>query len=583
MPDASWAWPVLDIAPTGDETEIRRAYVRRLKAIDPETDAAAFIELREARDLILYVMRRTAFEAARAAGEGVSEALGQETGRAPAKAAAPPAPATPAQEAAPREEPEIDPEYFARIERMLFGDEAYDADALGEAAAALFAHQALDRIVMAESIQNWAINAIVNSAPRSDPLIEPAIARFGWDQNLTDWRRAPVLDWILDRRRDAQFERDLIAFDPKYADVLAALRTPGAPAGKPAWTVADGVRAFLYHARLQNPTSIALCDHDAVAWWDNFLRSPTFPYGTFGPLVRNWYNRDDPYRIFGAEREPVSAKLFFGALLLPVIFAWPLLRPGYPKVARILALLWLMVFSAGIMLAPPLPDAPRRSAFPSAGPPNMTSNYSTLTDPDQDINPILDRFTGGQLHLSGLRSSNPRLSAQLEDAWQVAKDRGETGRDFYNDVLTVLRTFYREGIRAAAPGYQLEYWQLKLDQLRWIQRYGAQYCSQYRHDPDYPYRYPPDVLDRAARLRNQVWASVNADPPPHRSSVMVPGEIVEAATRRAHLGLPAFRAAMHGDGPEENICAAEIAIAETALARPPAERTRLLHNLTLVE
>ena len=55
------------------------------------------------------------------------------------------------------------------------------------------------------------------------------------------------------------------------------------------------------------------------------------------------------------------------------------------------------------------------------------------------------------------------------------------------------------------------------------------------------------------------------------------------AARRAHLGLPAFRTAMRQEGPEENVCAAEIALAETALARAAGQATRLLRELTLVE
>lgn len=46
-------WAVLDIAPTQDARQIRRAYAARLKAVRPDEDAAGFQALREAYELSL--------------------------------------------------------------------------------------------------------------------------------------------------------------------------------------------------------------------------------------------------------------------------------------------------------------------------------------------------------------------------------------------------------------------------------------------------------------------------------------------------------------------------------------------------
>jgi hypothetical protein len=602
IPDASWAWTILDIAPTEDETEIRRAYARRLKTIDPDNDAPAFIELREARNLVLYVAFRKAAAAAQA--EAPEPAAASETAVAqPEPVQGRPEPAPPEPMASRRESggppaeattfqaeppspapPEIDPALFQRIEQMLFGDAPYDPDELRETATALFAHPALDRITLAESVENWAVQVILKSSPRSDPMLDPAIARFGWAENLHHWQRPRVLDWILERRRDAEFERELVAVQPRYVDVLAALRTPGLlPPEKPDWATADDVNALLVFARQHYPTTVAVCDPDVVAGWDQWLRNAPAAYRELGGIARIWFGRGNPERIMGEQRH-ITSGLLVGTLFLPWVFAWALMRPGYALGTRVFAVGWLALLTVGIILAPPLPPPDRTAGGYGAPPPAFASDSTLSDDPAVDIDPILDRFTGGQLHLAGLRNSNPRLHGQLQDAWQVASDRRESGREFYEDVMTVLRTFYREGVRAGSPGIQLAYWRLKLDQLRWVRAYGPEYCRQYLHDPDYPYRYPHDVAERAAALRNQVWASVNADPPPHRTSVMVPGDVVAEAARRAHLSLPAFRAAMRREGaPEENVCAAEIALGETALARPSAEQVRLLRELTLVE
>lgn len=43
-------WQTLDIAPTEDESEIRRAYARQLKKNRPDTDPTGYQRLREAFD-----------------------------------------------------------------------------------------------------------------------------------------------------------------------------------------------------------------------------------------------------------------------------------------------------------------------------------------------------------------------------------------------------------------------------------------------------------------------------------------------------------------------------------------------------
>jgi hypothetical protein len=57
MTPRNWPWTELDIDPVNDERAVKRAYAIKLKAIDPETDANRFIELRAAYDYALSMAK----------------------------------------------------------------------------------------------------------------------------------------------------------------------------------------------------------------------------------------------------------------------------------------------------------------------------------------------------------------------------------------------------------------------------------------------------------------------------------------------------------------------------------------------
>lgn len=52
-----WPWTELDIEPVNDERAVKRAYAKKLKALDPEADPAGFIELRSAYDYALSLAK----------------------------------------------------------------------------------------------------------------------------------------------------------------------------------------------------------------------------------------------------------------------------------------------------------------------------------------------------------------------------------------------------------------------------------------------------------------------------------------------------------------------------------------------
>jgi len=205
--------------------------------------------------------------------------------------------------------------------------------------------------------------------------------------------------------------------------------------------------------------------------------------------------------------------------------------------------------------------------------------------PIVDLNPALSRLSHGRIDMIALETGNPRLHGLLMDAWRQAHFRGDSSENLDGDTAAVLDNFYRDSIRAAPASIQAEYWRLKVDQRNWLRLHGARSCQPIIQDQAYTTRYdfPLDMQDRFLALRVSVWSSVRDAPPPRSASVTIPGAIAAAAARRADLGPDAFRRALRGGASQDVVCAAQIALAETALALPPAESARLLRDLTSIE
>ncbi len=186
-------WATLDIDPTTDRSTIRKAYAARLKAMDVDADPDGFATLRAARDAALA---------------GVA---------ADAEPAFDPAPAPPEPV-----EPETDPEvaafhdainaHFHALEALLFPGHngpptPEELAAIEHHGLALLADPRLEQVDFAASAERWFAETLSAGIPRSDPLLEPAAATFGWIDRRDDYALSAEALAIVERIGAIRFTR----------------------------------------------------------------------------------------------------------------------------------------------------------------------------------------------------------------------------------------------------------------------------------------------------------------------------------------------------------------------------------------
>ena len=273
------AWARLGIAATDDRREIKRAYGRALKAIDPETDPQAFLDLREAYDTAMEWGTETPFWEDDALDD-ISEPCtvgDEEDGLAAVDAADddwkpwrpdPPAPA--------RDEGLS--EACRELDRLLFDDPPPSKDRIVEAGRAVMTHPALGEVDQLTDTELWMAEAISASAPRSDPLIEPAVARFGWKRAGRDWRRHYNVASVLQRRDDLLFlERCRKPADVHYTAVEALTGRPPQRVPLNQLDLAGDVRDFLKVMADEHPSLEQDLDPESLAWWRDYLHRRHLP------------------------------------------------------------------------------------------------------------------------------------------------------------------------------------------------------------------------------------------------------------------------------------------------------------------
>ncbi|WP_017668124.1 TonB family protein [Sandarakinorhabdus sp. AAP62] len=258
-------WTVLGLKPGADRDAIRRAYAKLLKSTNPEDDPEGFMRLRQAHDAALAQLQWR---------QQWTEEEEAQPAPAALESSAPPEPAA-AAAAAP--EPAEDPQFAGEQDDLLARQEvlvmAIQAGPEGQRAAfdALLAAPALDNVVARAGVENWVAGLIAASLPASDPLVVPAIDRFGWD-DLPRGSTPHGIARLLQRREEGEFVAGIARpHTDLHVGYMALSKPPG-----PRWLRHLG--ALFSAAPTQTRTILGLADGpmpgildwldaDAVAAW----------------------------------------------------------------------------------------------------------------------------------------------------------------------------------------------------------------------------------------------------------------------------------------------------------------------------
>lgn len=287
------AWALLGLAPTDDGREVKRAYSRLLKQLDVERDRGGFNRLREALELALaWGARIPEWETA---GDGYwdeqEEALPEGEGQdfpAMALDAFGGAPVFPSFAGGGEWRPQGPPAGNSALaaaaralDTLLFDPEPVAAERIEAAGAALLA--ALDAAPVGEAaaIEHWLLSALAASIPRSDPLIEPAMAHFGWDNAVRprDYMFSFDLDTLQDRRADSiLFARILSYGEERDRRAIEELRRSGrVRVGPFELALAGDVRHFLDGPLAAHPMMEHDLQADSLAFWRGYFERRHLP------------------------------------------------------------------------------------------------------------------------------------------------------------------------------------------------------------------------------------------------------------------------------------------------------------------
>lgn len=582
------AWTLLGITRTDDIADIRRAYARKLKAIDVDADPAAFIALREAFNRAREesegrrYWHQPVIEDDRAPPDVATEAPPPLEPIAAPKAEAPPfEPATMAQasaatadstEAPPPEDPAPAPEpeppiaqddvlpdfstqmepatdppaapepdgatgedpdaRFIALETLLFpgaGAPPPDPDVLAAAVRAVLDHPEMDQIDRSANVEFWLASLLCDAEPNSDPVLPMVIEHFHWDRKAGHWDQPELFEALL-QRRNAFRLLDQLAYrgHPLHAawrDLTSDKPEIGlTPLGR-----RSDVASLLYKIRAEAPPAEAYLNPHRVALWDGLIGN--VGRGGRGETGLNW--------------------------------------------------IWIAVIALFML-------GKLASTFTGTSTHQPSGSLRTYGDPAVYFEPMIRQATGNRLGIAQIEAHNRDLHARLISRWQRARDINDQTSLLDMDLRDIINGTIRATMRGGSRALQADYWRVAADQLIWLRARDVDSCDRVVGGAALPANLPAAFAERrreiAARALDQ---EPPADPPAEiqpgeRSTYRIPGAIFDSAARSAGLAPDDMDAALNGRGTAAQRCTARISLIEAAIRARGAQGTRLLRDMSKV-
>ncbi len=524
-----WAFKQLGIDPTTETSDIRRAYAQRLKAMDLDADVDGYARLRNARDVALAHAQGTYVEPAYDGYD--DEAFGDLTEEAVADAVAQPQPEPLPDEAAPSSSQPTD-EYGAaqhRLIQLLFtGEEQLYFFTPEEAREALDCFEflktdpRLDQIDVASSASDWFAQILAQSSPRSDPLVRPVAAYFGWKRDQ-EVGVSPAVAAVVARANALDWRDRLEQRSHRLHRAWKELTKPATENSKRGWVSSKRVGELLREIRTRHPTLEHDLDWYRVSLWESG-----------GPsLEANW-------RI----------------AIFVVIFLIQIARFASPNSSN---------GTDDTTVAAP-----------------QTIISAPLSDPDSDITSALHNVTGGSLDSASLHLGNPKLYNLLRADWSRLKGDELNGREMFMRSETSLLVNLIDRGWTKAP-YAVLREKMTTD-VRIAEALPPQGCADFLSGAGDAAGLDEDQIDQRQRVAGQLLLTIDPDklgPEPKGDfSYRIPGPVIEVAAKRMGIPPEQFGDVLHNsDKKPERLCKARLAVRQAILAQPERAGLAIMRDM----